>query len=402
MKAYSKLLLFIICFLFIAQHTLIPETQLTPPPLFTAYPELAKHIPYVPLGNFPTPLHNAEKLAAHLGIKELFIKQDNLSGKPLSNNQQLPGGNKVRKLEILLADAITRNFDTVLTVGPTGSNHVATTAMYAKELGLKSIIMLTPQLPTSYAQRNLLLDLYAGADIHFYQSNAQRTIAITKLAREYNEKGIKLPYYIPMGGSCEIGCIGFVNAIFELKEQIKKGLMKEPDYIYVPLGSAGTAAGIILGAMAGQFKCKIIPVQVYFTAKYKTNHLIELINQTSAYLHSFDPSFPLITAEEKDLLVNDNFAGEKYAQITPEAAKAIELLQKHENIKLDGTYAGKAFAALINEALQGKFKDKTVLFWNTYSSGNYENFTSQVNYKNLPQELQYYFTTTLQTLDQGC
>ncbi len=379
------------------------KTENTQPtiPLFKAFPELSKKIPHIQLGTFPTPLYNAEKLASILGVKNLYIKRDDTSGAQLPDGTQLPGGNKVRKLEFLLADALAFDASSVLTIGDAGSNHALATTIYAKQVGLKSIIMLAPQIPTAYARRNLLLDLHFGADIRYFQSEAQRDIAVTKLARELNKKSEPLPYFIPMGGSSEIGNIGFVNAAFELKEQINSGKMPMPDVIYITLGSAGTATGLILGLKAAGIPCKVIPVRISMTAEYKTWLLVEMLKKTAAYIHSLDHSFPLLTFTEKDVEIENNFAGPEYAAITQETARAIELLYSAEKIKLDGTYTGKAFAALIANAQKGVLTDKTVVFWDSFSAGDYAQLTKNMDYKNLPKSLHFYFDAPLQNLDQG-
>jgi D-cysteine desulfhydrase len=384
---------------FVMAHVKSEPTQ--SPPLFKAFPALSKKIPYCSLGILPTPLYKAEKFAKFLNIKNFYIKRDDLSGTKLFDGTQEPGGNKVRKLEFLLADALKFDATSVLTVGDAGSNHALATTIYAKQVGLKTILMLSPQLPTAYARRNLLLDLYFGADIHYFTSEAQRDVAITKLARELNKNKQPLPYFIPMGGSSEIGNIGFVNAAFELKEQITSGQMPMPDVIYIALGTAGMSAGLILGVKAANLPCKIIPVRISMTAEYKTWLLVEMLNKTAAYLHSYDKTFPAFQFTEKDINMENDFAGPQYAAITEEAAAAIALLYKTEGIKLDGTYTGKALAALVAHAQKGALQDKTVLFWNSFSSGNYTQFTSKVDYKQLPQTMHYYFETPLQKLDQG-
>lgn len=370
-------------------------------PLFTAFPRLAKELPHISLGSLPTPVYKAEKLAQLLHIKNLYIKRDDLSGTKLSDGTQEPGGNKVRKLEFLLAEALSFGAQSVLTLGDAGSNHALATTIYAKQLGLESIIMLSPQLPTAYAKRNLLLDLYFGADIRYFQSEANRDLAVTKLARDLNKANKPLPYFIPMGGSSEIGNVGFVNAAFELKEQIMAGQLPMPDVIYIALGTAGMTAGLILGLKAAQLPCKVIPIRISMTAEYKTWLLTQVLNKTATYLHEHDKTFPLFHFTEKDLNMDNDFAGPEYAAITPESSQAIELLSVTEGIKLDGTYTGKAFAALVDHAQKGEFSNKTVLFWNSFSAGSYEQFTKQVDYKKLPQQLHYYFETNLQPLDQG-
>jgi len=373
-------------------------------PIFQAFPLLEKNIPHICLGAIPTPIQKAETLAKLLNIKNLYIKRDDQSGTKLPDGTQLPGGNKVRKLEFLLADALNFDATSVLTVGDAGSNHALATTIYAKQVGLKSIIMLSPQIPTAYTRRNLLLNLYFGADIRYFSSETERDVAITKLARECHKTNQPNPYFIPMGGSNEVGSIGFVNAAFELKEQILAGQITMPDIIYVTLGSAGMAAGLIVGLKAAGLPCKVIPVRISMTgahAVYKEWLLLQMLNKTAAYLHSSDKNFPKLNFTEKDIELENNFAGPGYAQITTETAQAIELLHTTEGIKLDGTYTGKTFAALVAHAKNQDLHDKTVLFLNSFSAGDYAQFTDKLDYKKLPKELHYYFEVPLQQLDKG-
>lgn len=385
---------------FMAANTTTAEGQ-SKIPLFTAFPHLEKQLPHISLGSLPTPIHKAEKLAQLLNIKNLYIKRDDLSGTKLSDGTQEPGGNKVRKLEFILANALALNAKSVLTLGDAGSNHVLATTIYAKQLGLESIIMLSPQRPTAYARRNLLLDHFFGADIHYFSSEALRDVAVSKLARELNKAKKTLPYFIPMGGSNELGCIGFVNAAFELKEQIAAGLIPTPDIIYLALGTAGMTAGLMVGLKAAQLPCKVIPVRISMTAEYKIWLLEQMLNKTAAYLHTNDETFPELQFTQKEINLDNDFAGTGYAAITKEAALAIELLSKTEGIKLEGTYTGKAFAALVANAQKGDLANKTVLFWNSFSAGDYAQLTSKVDYKKLPQSLHYYFEGKLQPFDQG-
>lgn len=372
-------------------------------PLFKKNPALFNKLPHKSLGSFPTPIIKLEQLGRLLNFDNLYIKQDNLSGaKSTKDSTQLFGGNKVRKLEFLLADALNAGAKTILTIGAAGSNHALATAIYSKQLDLDCIIMLTPQPNASYVRRNLLMDLYYKPDIKAYASDSQREVDIFNTSRKFILKDQKTPYFIPSGGSNEIGAIGFVNAAFELKEQIDKGVLPEPDLIYVTAGSCGTASGLILGSKAAGLKSKIVAVRISGTHESKVKSINKLISETNEYLNKLDPSFPIFEITENDYIISDDFAGEKYAEITIEAAAAIKLLKLSENIQLDGTYTGKTFSALLADLKKPETKNKIILFWNTYSSGDFEYVASDMNYLDLPVLLQGYFKAPLQTLDQGC
>ena len=378
-------------------------------PIFKAFPGLQETLAHITLGTFPTPILKTDKFGIFLkdafgiDVKNLYVKQDSLSGRKNTDPAQLFGGNKVRKLEFILADALLCGAETIVTVGDAGSNHALATAIYSKLVGLDCIIMLAPQLNTSYLQRNLLMDLYYSPTIKAYFSEAQRAVDEIKVSREFILAEKQSPYYIPMGGSNEVGAVGFVNAAFELKEQIDQKIVPEPDYIYVTLGSAGTAAGFILGCKAAGLKSKIVAVRISGTPEIKASVLKKLIKSTNKYLNMFDKNFPIFEITEDDYSINHDFTGTKYAETTKEGALAIRLLRTFEKIQLDGTYTGKTFAALLFDLIKKpKLQNKNILFWNTYCSGNFSDITKDMDYRELPDLLQGYFRVPVQDLDQGC
>lgn len=366
-----------------------------PLPLFKKFPILQTKLSHVTLGDFPTPIIKLKTLGKELDANNLYLKNDGISSTPF-------GGNKIRKLEFLLADALYNNSKTIMTVGDAGSNHATATIICANKLGLKTISMLEPQLNTSYLRRNLLLSNYFGGDIHYYPNPETKALAILQKLIEQESIDGQLPYFIPSGGSCPLGSIGFVNAAFELKEQIEKGKMPEPDYIYVTLGSCGTAAGLILGLKLANLKSKIIPVRISGTPEFKTDFLINLFNQTRNLLYSIDPTCQTVKFPADDVFINHDFAGKEYAQITKEGANAIDLLSRTEKIKIEGTYTGKTFAAMLNDLKKPEMQNKVILFWNTFCSGELKEITDKVDYKKLPYPLHRYFEEPIQTLDQGC
>lgn len=365
-------------------------------PLFKAFPNLAQKLSHVKLGEFPTPITKLEKLGKELGLKNLYLKNDGVSSKPF-------GGNKIRKLEFLLGDALYNGAKAVISIGGAGSNHTLATTTCCKKLGLNSIVMLTPQLPTKYVRRNLLLSRYHGAHINYYEDSDKRDFDIAKTCQTLEEEQGVSPYFIAVGGSTPLGTIGFINAAFELKEQIEKGVIAEPDFIYVTLGSCGTAVGLILGAKLAGLKTKIIPVRQSYTSEEKLKRLTVLFNETAEFLNKLDPIIPVIKLPEY-LAINNDFAGPDYAHITQEAHDAIKVLFETEGFKLDGTYSGKGFSALIGDAKEKheKLKDKTILFWDTFCSGEFDDIVKKVGYKELPENLHFYFEQDVQKLDQGC
>lgn len=363
-------------------------------PLFKEYPQLAEHLPHVPLGAFPTPVENAVRLSDVLGLRRLFIKRDDLSGR-------VYGGNKVRKLEFLLGDALSREAREVVTVGFAGSNHALATAIYAGQAGLASVSMLMPQSNAHYVRRNLLASHACRAELHYFRNLPHLSLGMIGRNLRGMTRHAQMPRYIPAGGSCPLGVVGYVNAAFELRDQIQAGVLPEPDVIYVALGSMGTAAGLALGLQAAGVRSRVIAVRVIETHWAPPRQLFRLLRQTDALLRKFAPTFPRRDAAQTNLVLRDDCMGEGYARFTAEGVRAAELLQTHASLPLNGAYSAKAFAALLADARQPGFADQNVLFWNTYNSRDLSAVLSGVDYHQLPTAFHRYFEEDVQPLDRN-
>ncbi len=369
-------------------------------PLFERYPLLREKLAHVALGEFPTPVQKLEKLGAQLGVSRLYIKRDDLSGK-------LYGGNKPRKLEFILGSALRSKAKEVMTFGGAGSNHALATAIYARQIGLKSISMLMPQPNARYVRRNLLMSQYCGAELHLCGTGLESvrnmplvyTAATYQLLRHRLKKG-HLPYFIHPGGSSLLGVVGFVNAALELREQIGGGEMPEPEYIYVACGTMGTAAGLILGLRAARLGSRVVSVRICGEKFVNTRAMIRLINKTNSLLCSLDASFPKSKFSETDVDIRQDYAGNRYALFTDEGMEAVSLMKGCEGIKLDGTYTGKTLAALEHDAKNGSLRGKAVLFWNTLNSRDFSDDISSLDYHVLPHSFHRYFEEEVQPLDR--
>ena len=368
-------------------------------PLFDRYPNMTTSIDHLSLGNYPTPLFTVEGMSASLGIKTLYVKDD--------GNGCLMG-NKMRKLEFLLAQAKCNGYKTVCTVGGAGSNHALETVICAKSIGMDAVVVLDDQRQTSVVIRNLKLMAYFGAKIMYAPTSDSREQYAQEICTNNGY------YFIPVGGSNALGSIGFVNAVFEFKKQLEDMRLADPDIIYVTLGSAGTAAGLLVGASAAGLKSKIVIVRISYNPDYKPEWLAKLVNETGDYLKAIDNSFYCEKAElmgaqiripQLDVEIRYDCAGQGYAAVTPQAADAISLLYCATGKKLEPTYTGKTLASLVADAQNGILKDKVVLFWNTFSYGKFEELTSSITDQEmisfLPPELTHYLTDPLQMYDQG-
>jgi D-cysteine desulfhydrase len=359
-------------------------------PLFEHYPQLSDKLPYVSLGKFPTPVEKLNRLGKDIGV-DLYIKRDDLSG-------ELYGGNKVRKLEFLLAHALHAKKKEVLTFGCVGSNHALATAIYAQQLGMRSISMLMPQPNAHYVRSNLLMSYHCNAELHQHRNIPIIALATIYQLLRHKLKFGKFPQVIPAGGSSAIGTIGYVNAAFELKEQIMEGKMPKPDCIYVALGTTGTATGLMLGLKAANLKTKVISVRVADEKFANVKKIISLFRKSNSLLHSKDSSFPKLELSEKDIDIRHNFFGQGYGFFTKEGMKAVKRMEK-EGIKLEGTYTGKALACLIDDAEKRNLEDEVVLFWNTYNSKDFSDVIAGIDYHQLPQCFHRYFEEDVQPLD---
>ena len=362
-------------------------------PLFREFPLLGEKLSHIPLGEFPTPVNELPRLGGELGVGRLYIKRDDLSGLVF-------GGNKVRKLEFLLGDAICDGAKEIMTFGAAGSNHALATALYARKAGLGSISMLTPQPNARYVRRNLLMSHATGAEMHHYDgSEAIREGTAAQLLAHKENTGA-LPRSIPLGGTTPLGATGFVNAAFELRDQVCGGLLPEPDLLYVTLGSMGTAVGLLLGLRAAGLRTRMQAVRVVADSVANPDAVRGLFLETNTLLHSTDPSFPLFKFPGEDFTIREEFFGERYALFTPESMEAMHLMRRAENISLDGTYTGKTLSSLVQDARNGKLRGKTVLFWNTLNSRDITEYIKDVDYHELPESLHQYFEEDVQPLDR--
>ena len=292
-------------------------------------------------------------------MPELWVKRDDVAAFAY-------GGNKVRKLEFLLGDALKSGRGAVITFGAYGSNHVLATAIHGARLGLSVHAVLIPQPGTSSLRKNLLADVSAGVTFHLADSYEDSLRVAATLRSELRRAGIE-PLVIPFGGTNEHGTLGFVNAAFELADQIESGVLPEPDVVYVPFGSMGTAAGLAIGFAAEGIRARVQAVRVLPAAEGDAEALARVVAEAIATLREVDPAFPQLDRTDLALDVRGEFLGDGYAMPTPEARRAVQLAAE-AGLSLEMTYTGKALSALVHDAEDGQLDGATVLFWNTYNS----------------------------------
>jgi D-cysteine desulfhydrase len=354
---------------------------------FRRFPRLAGALPHAPLGTFPTPLVTLDRLAHALdparSIASLHLKDDGRSS-------AVYGGNKVRKLELVLGEALRRGAREVLTFGFAGSNHAAATAVHAQALGLRSISMLLPQVNASYVGTNLLVSAGAEAELHSYRSVPELTAGVVAQMARHRVSSGRWPFVIAPGGSSPLGTVGFVAAAFELAEQLEGAALAAPDLVYAALGSGGTVAGLALGFAAAGLRTRVVGVRVTELKHVNVKRIEALWNDTSKLLRALDPSFPASLFDAARVDVRDEFFGGGYAVATAEALEAIELARRLEGLTLDVAYTAKAFACLAADARGGALAGAKVLFWNTYNAADLAALRARGDASRLAGDLQRY------------
>ena len=328
-------------------------------PLLQRYPVLASALPWVELATLPTPLEQVSDAGFDTG--GLWIKRDDLSGEPY-------GGNKVRKLEFLLADAQARGCDAVLTYGAVGSNHALATAIYAHQLGLKCYAVLTPQPPTAKVARTLRYQMRLGTRLRS-AGNFPQIRAVTEEILEDHPTGADRVYQIPFGGSSWLGTVGFINAAFELAGQL--GDRPPPDFVYSATGTMGTTIGLAIGFRLLGWSTRVMGVRVVPQPILTPEYFERLWQETSTELSARDPAIPIMDDPFANVVGRDGFLGEGYAIPNEATREAVQIAGERYGIGLETTYTGKAMAALLHDGRAGDLAGRSAVFWQTYNSRPY-------------------------------
>lgn len=336
--------------------------------------DLFSPFPHVPLADLPTPVAPLLRIGGKHGHAALFIKQDNLSG-------PIYGGNKIRKLEFLLGEALAEGRKSVITYGAAGSNHALATAICCRQLGLKAISILAPQESSSHVRKNLLMGCAVGAELHLCAHFNEFPEATRRLSdRCSKEDGIE-PCTIPAGGTNATGALGFVNAAFELAEQLR------PDVIYLPMGTGGTHAGLLVGLKLAGLDTRIEAIRVTHPQFRRESHILQLCREICTKLGI------AAMVDEADIIIRDEFFGDDYGIPTPEGKEAVELFGSMEDIYLENTYTGKTVAALLHDLRTGRLDGQSVLYWNTLNSRDFSASIGGLDFHNLPPEFHAFFPT---------
>ena len=316
---------------------------------------MLSQFPRVTLGHLPTPLEYLPRLSQHLGGPEIWVKRDDCTG-------LATGGNKTRKLEFSMADALKQGADTIVTVGAVQSNHVRQTAAAACKLGLRCEVLLEHRVkdPSDpYATSgNVLLDRIFGANLREYPGGTDFDSAMQEVADEIRGGGGK-PYLIPGGASNAIGALGYVNCAIELLEQADSAGLTI-DHIVTATGSAGTQAGLIVGLKALQREIPLLGIGVNAPPQVQEEKVYKLACDTAELIGKAG-----IVARE-DVIANCDYIGEGYGVPTEGMNEAVMLLARLEGLLFDPVYSGKGLAGLIDLVRHGQLGDASnIVFLHT-------------------------------------
>ena len=349
-------------------------------PLADRFPGVAR-LPRVQLCDTPTSLDKAWQISERLNdeagrrlVGGLWVKRDDLTS-------AVYGGNKSRKLELLLGAALAENRRAVITFGAYGSNHALATAVHATALGLEPHVVLSPQAPGPFAARTLRAHAGLGTRLHVVEGWDGESAAAL-VAAELTERDGVAPAIIPMGGTNPLGALGYVNAALEMWEQaaphppvvagpfaitMRGATAARPDVVYVAAGTLGTAVGLAVGFALAEAPTRVVAVRVTPGEVASDKVARALAADTIAFLRELDPSVPPLTCGDLRFELRDDWFEPGYGVVTPETTDAV-LRAADADIKLETTYTGKAFAALVADARANRLTGEQVLFWDTYSS----------------------------------
>ena len=345
--------------------------------LGNAYPKLAEQLRKMSFASLPTPVsHHEVQLAA--GNHSIAVKHDNLTS-------AIYGGNKIRKLEYIFQRAKERGAKRVATFGAVGSNHALATAIFAREFGFECTCFLAHQKNTPNVAKTLGAHLELGTELVRYGGSVDRLA----LFRRYLQN--RKTWVIPLGGSCWLGVVGFVNAGLELAAQIESGELQAPDRIYMANGTMGSVAGLALGLSLANLRPEIHAVRVADNRFVKREVLDQLMKKTAALLNRFEPKIPANLTDTTDIIWRGEFYAGGYAVVDETTETAVNFAKDNLGLTLDTTYTGKAMAALLSDLGSGR-TDRKMLFWNTYNSRPLPNLNATSrSLQELPDDFKRYF-----------
>ena len=330
----------------------IPATRARP--LVAELPEIERDVPFRPLVHAPTPVEVCSAIEPWLGRGGVFQKRDDLVS-------PLYGGNKVRRFEYLLADAEARGARRLITVGGLASTQAMATVLFGRGAGLDVTAVLFDQPVTRFAREALLTGAAAGGDLVYgggYATTALRTIQALRRAEK--------PYLILPGASNPLALLGYVDAMLELGEQVRRGEAPQPDVIGVPAGSGGTLAGLAVGAAILRWDVLLTGVRITDFIACNRVTIGLLIRALRSYLGRRSAAAKGIRMDRVRVAIHHGAIGRGYGHATPEAIAAMPEVTRLLGVPGEITYSGKGLTGL--RAVAAAHPKKTILYWHTLSS----------------------------------
>lgn len=328
--------------------------------------------PRIRFAHLSTPLEPMANLSKLLGGPNLWIKRDDCTG-------LAGGGNKTRKLEFLMGDAVQKGADTIITQGATQSNHARQTAAIATKMGMECHILLEDRTGSKDIEYNyngnVLLDQVFGASLSQFPANTDMNLAMAELAEKLKAQG-KKPYIIPGGGSNVVGALGYVNAALEILGQANDMGLRIDKVVHAT-GSTGTQAGLVTGFVASNSLIPVLGIGVRAAREAQEANVFKLAEQTAIHLGIEG------VVKREHVVANCDYVGAGYGIPTPGGIEAIELFARTESILLDPVYSAKGAAGLIDLIRKGHFKkDDNIVFVHTGGSQALFGYRNAFDYPN--------------------
>ncbi|MCU1726793.1 D-cysteine desulfhydrase [Pseudomonas sp. 7P_10.2_Bac1] len=328
--------------------------------------------PRIRFAHLSTPLEPMANLSKLLGGPNLWIKRDDCTG-------LAGGGNKTRKLEFLMGDAVQKGADTIITQGATQSNHARQTAAIATKMGMECHILLEDRTGSKDIEYNyngnVLLDQLFGASLSQFPANTDMNLAMAELAEKLKAQG-KKPYIIPGGGSNVVGALGYVNAALEILGQANDMGLRIDKVVHAT-GSTGTQAGLVTGFVASNSLIPVLGIGVRAAREAQEANVFKLAEQTAIHLGIEG------VVKREHVVANCDYVGAGYGIPTPGGIEAIELFARTESILLDPVYSAKGAAGLIDLIRKGHFKkDDNIVFVHTGGSQALFGYRNAFDYPN--------------------
>ncbi|MCZ0982575.1 pyridoxal-phosphate dependent enzyme [Streptomyces diastatochromogenes] len=326
------------------------------PLLHRRCPELAGSLPFLRLGEAPTPVRRLTGLGTRAGV---WVKDESGYG------DGGWGGNKVRKLEWLLPEARRRGARTILTVGGLGTHWGLAVARYARELGLGVALGLIDQPVDAHVRAQLERLRASGATLHFLRTRTRLVLAAPWLFARHAH-GLALPYYLPAGGSSPHGTLGAVEIALELGAQVEAGELPEPAWLMTAVGSGGTAAGLALGLRLAGLRTRVLGVVVNDTLRLDSAALLGLTRRTTDLLRARGADLDGAVPGPDAIRLETAWLGDGYAHPTAAGDRALDRASARAGLELERTYTAKAFAALLDLDAAGRLDGGPVVFLQTH------------------------------------